>query len=103
MKLRSAILIFMVLLAACTPGANNTQNGQATPTLRDPIVNTTTVPEPETAARTFLEAWKVDNYAAMYAQLTLLSKDALIEGDFSNHLKDVSATMSLQSLDFEIL
>ena len=103
MKLRLAILIFMVLLSACTPGANNTLNGHATPTLRDPIVNTTTVPEPETAAKSFLEAWKVDNYAAMYAQLTLLSKDALIEGDFSNYLKDVSATMSLKSLDFEIL
>jgi len=104
MKLRSAIMmILVVLLAACTPGAVNAPNGAATPTLREPIVNTTTVPEPEPAARSFLEAWKVDNYAAMYAQLTLLSKDALIEGDFSNHLKDVSATMSLKSLDFEIL
>ncbi|HWR65439.1 MAG TPA: penicillin-binding transpeptidase domain-containing protein [Bellilinea sp.] len=104
MKFRSILLlILMLLLAACTPGENNLPPGAATPTLRDPMVNTTTAPSPDSAAKAFLDAWKADNYAAMYAQLTLLSKDALIEDDFSNHMKDVSATMSLESLDYEIL
>ncbi len=101
MKFRSTLLFIMVLLlAACTPGGIISPNGDATPTLRDPAVNTTTAPSPDAAAKTFLDAWKADNYAAMYAQLTLLSKDALIEGDFSNHMKDVSATMSLHFAGF---
>lgn len=103
MKLRSAILLTLVLLlAACTKGTVNNPGG-ATPTLRDPLVKTTAVPEPTAAAQSFLEAWKVDNYASMYAQLTLLSRDAMIESDFSKHLKDVSATMSLKTLDYEVL
>lgn len=104
MKLRSAILlVLMLVLTACNGGTGKIPNGAPTPTLRDPSVSVTSVPEPTEAARTFLESWKADNYAAMYAQLTLLSKDALVEGDFSNHLKDVSATMSLKSLDYDIL
>lgn len=104
MKLRSAILILMIfLLAACSNGQAGPGNGSSIPTLADPIVSTTSAPEPDGAAQKFLDAWKVENYAEMYAQLTLLSKDAMIEGDFSNRLKDVSATMSLQSMDYEIL
>ena len=104
MKYRwTLLLVLALLLAACTPGDNNPLNGGATPTLRDPAVTTTSAPSPDSAAKTFLDAWKADNYAAMYAQLTSLSRDALIESDFSVHMKDVSATMSLQSLDFEIL
>lgn len=90
----------VLLLAACT---KDTVVGPSATDLPDPAVNTVAVPEPDAAAKTFLEAWKVEDYGKMYAQLTLLSKDALIEADFSNHLKDVSATMSLESMEFEIL
>lgn len=104
MTLRSAILIFIIfILAACSNGQSTPGNGSSIPTLADPIVSTTSVPEADGAAIKFLDSWKVENYAQMYAGLTLLSKDAMIEGDFSNHLKDVSATMSLQSMDYEIL
>lgn len=101
MKLRSAILLLLVLLlAACnkTPVVS-----PSTTDLPEPAVNTIPAPEPDAAAKAFLDAWKVDDYAKMYAQLTMLSKDALNEVDFSNHLKDVSATMSLESMDYEIL
>jgi penicillin-binding protein 2 len=102
MKFRSVILLLILLLAACTPGQNPAGTASPAPT-HDPIVHTTQVPEPEPAAKSFLEAWKVENYAQMYAQLTLLSRDAMNESDFSAHLKEVSATMTLQSMDYEIL
>ncbi len=101
MKLRSAILLLMVLLlAACNKAPGVTPS---TTDLPEPVVNTIPAPEPDAAAKAFLDAWKVDDYAKMYAQLTLLSRDAVNEADFSSHLKDVSATMSLESMEYEIL
>ncbi len=106
MKLRLAFLVLIAaLLAGCTsPGDGAPSPGpSASATLRDPVVNTTAVPDAQAAARTFLEAWKAENYSAMYAQLTLLSKDAVEEADFSRRMRDIATTMSLKSMDFEIL
>jgi len=104
MKLRFAILLLIILaMTACTPSGSTPGGSDATPTLQDPVVLTTSAPAADSTAQKFLDAWQVENFAEMYAQLTLLSRDAQNEQDFSLHLKDVHATMSLESLDYEIL
>lgn len=106
MKLRLSFwVLILLLLAGCSsPGGGTVSPGpSASATLRDPLVNTTAVPDAQAAARSFLEAWKAENYSAMYSQLTLLSKDAVEEVDFTKRMRDIATTMSLRSMDYEIL
>ena len=107
MKLRFSILVFFImLLAACSSNGivPNPSNGPtASATLRDPMVNTTAVPDAQAAASKFLEDWKAENYSALYSQLTLLSKDAVAEAEFVKQLRNIATTMSLRAMDFEIL
>lgn len=107
MKLRFAfLLILILLLSACTsPGGTQSPiNGSSgSPTLQDPQVNTTAVPDAQAAAKAFLDDWKSEDYGAMYSQLTMLSKDAINQDDFTRKLKDVANTMTLKSMEFELL
>jgi penicillin-binding protein 2 len=106
MKLHLVVIALLIaLLAGCSaPGAISTPAGPSvSATLRDPVVLTTAVPDAQAAAKTFLDAWKAENYSAMYAQLTLLSRDAIGEADYIKKLRDIATTMSLKSMDFEIL
>lgn len=54
-------------------------------------------------ARAYLDAWKEDDYATMYAQLTSISQDALSLEDFERHYRSVSDEAALDSVDYEIL
>lgn len=106
MKLRPLIfaLFILALLAGCaSPGDNSPASPSASATLRDPMVNTTAVPDAQAAAKAFLEDWQAENYNAMYSRLTLLSRDAVGEADFVKQLRAVANTMSLSSMDFDIL
>jgi penicillin-binding protein 2 len=61
------------------------------------------VPDARAAARTFLEAWKADDYNTMYNMLTSVSKDAINREDFEKHYRGVATEMALSGLDYEIL
>ena len=103
---RLLVLILVVALTACSGGPELTALPQDTPpslTLQPPVVNTTPAPDPGSAARVFLDDWQNENYEAMYAQLTLLSRDAISFEDFSTRLKNIATTMSLKTVSFEIL
>ncbi|MEW6180336.1 MAG: penicillin-binding transpeptidase domain-containing protein [Chloroflexota bacterium] len=104
MKVRSILVCLLILLTACTSSVTPSlpPDGNATPTLRAPVVNVTPAPDVQSAARAFLDAWENENYQAMYDQLTLLSRDAISYEDFSGKLKEIAVTMSLQKADFEI-
>jgi penicillin-binding protein 2 len=104
-KLQSAILLGLVLLSACTgvPQTAVTPTTETTATLPEAQVYTTPTPDAQSAAKAFLDAWSAENYAAMYDQLTTLSRDAISADDFSAELKDVAATMSLKEVKFELL
>ncbi len=106
MKLRTAILILLIFLTACSSVNGNqtgTPSAAVTPTLRDPIVNVTTVPDAQAAAQQFLEAWKAEDYPAMYEMLTTLSRDAMSLEDFTKRYQQVATAMTLDTLDFEVL
>lgn len=112
MKLRSFIvLLVVVLLVACTnvnqktntpqpvvvPQATNTQ---PLPTAQYQV---TRAPDAQSAARAFLDAWKVEDYPTMYAMLTPLTQDAITEEKFIERYRTTAINMTLQSLDYEIL
>ena len=61
------------------------------------------LPDAEQAARYYLDAWKVDDYGAMYAVLTSLSRAAIREGEFVDHYESIANEAALQALDYEIL
>ncbi len=104
-KLLTAFLFLLVGLTACTatPQSTATPEAETTATLPEAQVYTTPAPDAQTTAQAFLDAWEAENYAAMYAQLTVLSRDAVSEADFTADLKDVAATMSLKEAKFELL
>jgi len=98
------LVIFALVLEACQ--SNQVQTTHAvggTPTLGNPVVNVTSMPDAREAAERFLTAWKAEDYAAMYAMLTRLSQDAMTEEAFTQRYKDVATTMSLNGLDYEVL
>jgi penicillin-binding protein 2 len=74
-----------------------------TPTLPGPEVQTTTVPDPEAAAKSYLDHWKAEEYPAMYAMLTKVSQDAISEADFTTRYNGVANEAALSSWDYEIL
>jgi cell division protein FtsI/penicillin-binding protein 2 len=101
--------LFLLLTLGCTGNANqNTAREtkstlQTTPTLPAPEVRVTQSPDAEAAARAYLDAWKAENYDAMYAMLTKVSQDALTLDDFKGHYQNVANEASLNNLSFKIL
>lgn len=54
-------------------------------------------------AQAYLDAWKIDDYAAMYPLLTSVSQDAISAEEFSNHYTGVAVEAALDGIDYEIL
>ena len=103
-------LFWMVLILSLTalscgrdPQAEITPTIGPTATLGPVEVATTSVPDARPVARAYLDAWRTDDYPAMYALLTSISKDALEEEEFTKHYRGVAAEMALSSLEYEIL
>ena len=63
----------------------------------------TPVPDVETSVRAYLDAWKVDDYASMYAMLTSVSRDAINLEDFTDRYRSVAAEIALSGIEYEIL
>jgi penicillin-binding protein 2 len=63
----------------------------------------TSVPDTNAAAQAYLDAWKMEDYSAMYAMLTQVSKDAISEDDFTQRYREVASEAALSGWDYEIL
>ncbi len=111
MRIYHWIILWLCLLAVgcnsvtpsetVTPGITETPS--ATSVLPTPIQKTTPVPNADDAVRAYLDAWKTDDYASMYAMLTSVGQDAIIEEDFTNWYRTVATEAALSSVDYEIL
>lgn len=53
--------------------------------------------------RSFLDAYKSEDYASMYESLTQVSRDAISVEDFSTRYTEALNTMSVRGIDYEIL
>lgn len=112
MKIRNGIilLLLIVFVAACSGAAQTltetplpTATETATPTLPPPDQKTTPVPDVDDAVRTYLDAWKAEDYASMYAMLTQVSQDAISEEEFTQWYLDIATKGAIIGVDYEIL
>ncbi len=103
MKLRLAILVLLILFAA---GCGPIRPDLATPgvsTVAPALTDLTGLPDPQTAAHKYLDAWKAGDYPTMYSLLTSISQAALSQEEFTQHYQGVVKEANLSSVDYEIL
>jgi penicillin-binding protein 2 len=63
----------------------------------------TPIPDPEDTTKAYLDAWKGDDYASMYALLTGISKDAISEEEFTERYKKLLAEAAVSTIEYDIL
>ncbi len=106
MKLWRITAILLIIATGCTATGGSLPTAvvvEPTRELPTPQVISTRVPEAESAAKFFLDAWKSEDYSKMYSILTTLSKDAISADDFSQKYRDTAINMTLQEMDYTIL
>jgi hypothetical protein len=64
------IFLLMTLLAGCVPTTVGPQSGAPTPTIQRVLQGPAETQAVEATARRYLDAWKSDDYSAMYPLLT---------------------------------
>lgn len=97
-----ALFLALLLLGGCSSAPVSETTPEATPSLFPPDVRVTKVPEPEAAARAFLEGWAAEDYETMYMMLTTTSREVISQEDFLQRYKDVANEVSLSELDFQV-
>ncbi len=99
----------ILMLGACSRGRDVTAvftptSAPSPATPRPPtIAPTAPPPPPEKVTSAFLGAWPQEDYMAMYAMLTQVSRDALTPEEFADYMRHVLVETTTQNLDFEIL
>jgi len=102
-RIKTLNLIFILLSLIIAGCKRSTQIGKVdAPVNRNGSVDSTDVQAVKSAASKFLNDWKQDDYAGMYALLTSISQDAISEGEFSDHFSGIAAEAALKDLDYEI-
>ncbi len=96
------VLLPLIALIGCSQSPNNPPAGAISPPESTQIRSADNQEVTDTAT-TYLEAWKEDDYSAMYALLTSLSRDALREEEFVEHYQSVAAEAALNGVDYELL
>ena len=99
------ILVFS-LLSACSisPDGIGFSSVFSTPTpLPKPQSTIISPPNAEEPIQTYLEAFKSEDYTAMYEMLTQVSRDAISAEDFAERHSDALNKMSAGSFDYEML
>lgn len=104
--MRKRLLIFLLLiifLAGCGVLPDKTT---PTPTtvkiLPDPEVFTTSTPDAEVAAISYLDAWKAEDYETMYGLLTSSSQAAHTLEQFIERYENVANEAALSKIDYQI-
>jgi penicillin-binding protein 2 len=90
-------------LAGCSLTARGPAGPEASPTLPTPMTTTIVAPDPEPVARRFLEAWKQDDFAGMYALLSPLTQDSQSQEAFTATYKKIAQDAALTGIDYQIV
>lgn len=91
-----ALVTVLLLLVACNRAT------ETPPGLPTPSTYNTPAPSVETAIRSFLDAYRVLDYASMYAMLTEESRAAVTEEAFAARHDEIFNAMSLSQMDYAI-
>ncbi len=111
-KKKHFILLISLVLAACagakstpTPTLSQTLSTAASGTkqLPTPIVKTTHVPDPKTAAELYMKSWQESNYSQMYELLSSPSKQAITLDAFTKLYDESAIKLTLQKVEPSIL
>ena len=98
MKIRKSlffVLIISLLLPSC---------GQKAPEeLPTPQSQVTMVPDVDSLAQKFLNAWQAKNYSSMYEMLSSNTKRSFSLEDFTAYYEETVTNATLQSIDTEVL
>ena len=97
------VLVVISVLAGCTLAGGPTPISEVTATLPEPSLTTVSAPDPQEAARAFLEAWKSRSYEAMYDLLSPLTQDGINQEDFVLRYQDLWRRGSLTRIEYEII
>ncbi|MCJ7569298.1 MAG: hypothetical protein MUO58_17415 [Anaerolineales bacterium] len=96
-------LILAMLISSCGLFRPTDPGSIGTPTLPDPLQTTESAPDPDSAARYFLDTWKAGDYAGMYALLSPLTQDGLSEDDFTARVHEIMRGGAFVDVDFQIV
>ena len=97
------IIVILAFLSACSPGGIEVPGFPTETPLPQPIVTVSSVPSVDEALKAYLDAFKADDYNAMYARLSKVSQDANTLEDFAFRNREAINIMSAGSFDYEIL
>lgn len=100
------LIVILAFLTACSgeSGGIGFPSIFNTPTpLPTPVVRITSAPDAQEPMRAYLEAFKTEDYAAMYEMLNQASRDAISPEDFAARHREALNTMSAGSFDYETL
>ena len=100
---RILVLIAMILVLSACSGGESTVSPGTPPTLPDPGLTSIPAPSPDKTARRFLEAWRSEDFSAMYDQLSPLTQDGLSLEEFSNRYAEIHSAAALTNVDFQIV
>ncbi len=93
-------------MAGCNKNTSGgTQTAEIPPTvgLATPVIQTTQVPDVESAAISFLENWKNSDFQAMYDLLSPESQALISDEEFVKLYHEITVELALESLDYVIL
>ena len=96
------LVLLFLLVAALVLGA-------CVPRTVDPITpfdlsgDVDAAAQAQRVAAQYLDAWQVEDYAAMYGLLTVLSQDAFSLESFSETYLDVAVELTLEGISFQVL
>jgi len=99
------ILAILAFLSACSSGGGT---GLFPPNATDtslppPPVTIESAPSADAALSAYLDAFKADDYNAMYAMLSKIAQDSIKLEDFALRNRDAINTMSAGMFDYQIL
>ncbi len=99
----SFLVVMLITGCSMAPELVATPTPPVASTLAAPGIYKTSAPDVKVTARTYLDAWKAEDYSTMYSLLTSVSKDALSEEEFTRHYRSITAEAALKSVNYEIL
>ena len=93
------ILLLLVAIIGCTPSTTELPEGEeaptATATLPDPQVFVTPAPDVDGVIDAFMDAWRQDDYGAMYARLSADRQNAISEEAFVARYNETAIALTL--------
>ena len=98
-------LLFALMIAGCLPAAQQPESQVILPTLASLPTATPdsfTADSAERVARLFLDAWRGQDFAAMYNLIAFVNREATPQDEFTSLYQSSHNTMTLDSLDYTI-